>query len=44
MRIAIYGATGMIGSRVAAEATARGHQVTGVTRSAWPGASPARQT
>jgi len=33
MRIAIYGATGMIGSRIAAEATARGHQVTGITRS-----------
>src|ERR1043166_677691 len=33
MRIAIYGASGMIGSRVAAEATARGHQVTGITRS-----------
>jgi uncharacterized protein len=33
MRIAIYGATGMIGSRIAAEATARGHHVTGITRS-----------
>ena len=33
MRIAIYGATGMIGSRVAAEAVARGHEVTGITRS-----------
>jgi putative NADH-flavin reductase len=33
MRIAIYGATGMIGSRVAAEALARGHEVTGVSRS-----------
>jgi uncharacterized protein len=39
MRIAIYGATGMIGSRVAAEATARGHHVTGITRSG--GALPA---
>lgn len=39
MRIAIYGATGMIGSRVAAEAVARGHQVTGITRSG--GATPA---
>jgi len=39
MRIAIYGATGMIGSRIAAEATARGHQVTGITRSG--GALPA---
>src|SRR6266700_8391658 len=33
MRIAIYGATGMIGSRLAAEALARGHEVTGVSRS-----------
>jgi hypothetical protein len=33
MRIAIYGATGMIGSRVAAEALARGHEVIGVSRS-----------
>jgi uncharacterized protein len=33
MKIAIYGASGMIGSRVAAEAMARGHQVTGITRS-----------
>ena len=33
MKIAIYGATGMIGSRVAAEAVARGHEVTGITRS-----------
>jgi putative NADH-flavin reductase len=33
MRIAIYGATGMIGSRVTAEALSRGHEVTGITRS-----------
>jgi putative NADH-flavin reductase len=33
MRIAIYGATGMIGSRVTAEALNRGHEVTGITRS-----------
>jgi uncharacterized protein len=33
MRIAIYGASGMVGSRVAAEAVRRGHEVTGVTRS-----------
>ena len=33
MKIAIYGASGMIGSRVAAEAVSRGHDVTGVTRS-----------
>ena len=33
MRIAVYGATGMIGSRVLAEALSRGHEVTGITRS-----------
>jgi putative NADH-flavin reductase len=33
MRIAVYGATGMIGGRVVAEALARGHEVTGITRS-----------
>jgi uncharacterized protein len=33
MRIAVYGATGMIGSRVVTEALARGHEVTGITRS-----------
>ncbi|WP_157246206.1 NAD(P)-dependent oxidoreductase [Nonomuraea typhae] len=33
MNILLIGASGMIGSRVAAEATGRGHQVTGVTRS-----------
>jgi uncharacterized protein len=33
MKIAVYGATGMIGSRVVAEAVSRGHEVTGVTRS-----------
>lgn len=32
MRILLLGATGMIGSRVAAEARNRGHEVTGVTR------------
>ena len=31
--IAVYGATGMIGSRVVAEALTRGHRVTGITRS-----------
>ncbi|WP_329568801.1 NAD(P)-dependent oxidoreductase [Streptomyces sp. NBC_01361] len=33
MRILLIGATGMIGSRIAAEAGKRGHEVTGVTRS-----------
>jgi putative NADH-flavin reductase len=32
MRIMLFGATGMIGSRVAAEARRRGHKITGVTR------------
>ncbi|WP_328752852.1 NAD(P)H-binding protein [Streptomyces sp. NBC_00285] len=32
MRILLIGATGMIGSRIAAEAGERGHEVTGVTR------------
>ncbi|MFD4510643.1 NAD(P)-dependent oxidoreductase [Streptomyces sp. NPDC058457] len=33
MKILLIGATGMIGSRVAAEASARGHEVTAATRS-----------
>ena len=33
MKIAIYGATGMVGSQLAAEALHRGHEVTAVTRS-----------
>jgi putative NADH-flavin reductase len=33
MKIALYGAGGVIGSRIAAEAVSRGHQVTGLTRS-----------
>jgi putative NADH-flavin reductase len=32
LRIALFGASGMIGSRIAAEAVARGHAVTGYTR------------
>ena len=32
MKIALFGATGMVGSRIAAEATARGHQVTTLSR------------
>ena len=33
MRIAVYGASGMIGSRITAEALSRGHQVTALSRS-----------
>ncbi|WP_433008415.1 NAD(P)-dependent oxidoreductase [Kribbella sp. CA-294648] len=33
MKIAIYGASGMVGSRIAAEAVSRGHEVVGITRS-----------
>lgn len=33
MKIAIFGGTGMIGSRVASEATQRGHEVTVISRS-----------
>ncbi|MDN5962858.1 MAG: NAD(P)H-binding protein, partial [Propionibacterium sp.] len=32
MKIAIFGATGMVGSRLVDEAMARGHEVTAVTR------------
>ncbi|MEV7345184.1 NAD(P)H-binding protein [Streptomyces sp. NPDC093544] len=33
MKLILFGATGMIGSRIATEASARGHQVTAVSRS-----------
>jgi putative NADH-flavin reductase len=33
MKIALFGASGMIGSRIATEAITRGHEVTGFTRS-----------
>ena len=33
MKIALFGASGMIGSRIAAEARSRGHEVTAYTRS-----------
>lgn len=33
MNILLFGGTGMVGSRIAAEAAARGHEVTSVTRS-----------
>jgi putative NADH-flavin reductase len=32
MKIAVIGGTGMVGSRIVAEAAARGHQVTAVSR------------
>ena len=32
MKIALFGATGMVGSRIAAEATGRGHEVTTLSR------------
>ncbi|NYG07888.1 hypothetical protein BJ986_002375 [Phycicoccus badiiscoriae] len=36
MKIALFGASGMIGSRIAAEALSRGHEATGYTRSGSP--------
>ncbi|MFC4906762.1 NAD(P)-dependent oxidoreductase [Actinomadura gamaensis] len=42
MRILLIGATGMVGSRVAAEARARGHEVTGVSRSGKDGTARAQ--
>ena len=33
MKIALFGATGMVGTRIAAEAAARGHEVTALSRS-----------
>ena len=36
MKIALFGASGMIGSRIATEAISRGHEVTGYTRSSSP--------
>ena len=36
MKIAVYGASGMIGSRVVAEALGRRHDVIGITRSGGP--------
>jgi nucleoside-diphosphate-sugar epimerase len=32
LKIALFGATGMVGSRIAAEAARRGHQVTALAR------------
>ncbi|WP_026411762.1 NAD(P)-dependent oxidoreductase [Actinomadura oligospora] len=42
MKILIVGSTGMVGSRVAAEARARNHEVTGVTRSGKDGTARAQ--
>ncbi|MFI6598137.1 NAD(P)-dependent oxidoreductase [Nonomuraea sp. NPDC050536] len=36
MKILLFGATGMIGQRIAAELAKRGHEVTGVSRSGGP--------
>ena len=36
LKIALFGATGMIGSRIAAEALARGHEVTAISRKSGP--------
>ncbi len=36
LKIALFGATGMIGSRIAAEALARGHEVTALARNPRP--------
>ncbi|MET7823298.1 NAD(P)H-binding protein [Streptomyces sp. NPDC005386] len=33
MKLVLFGATGMVGSRIATEASARGHQVVAVSRS-----------
>ncbi|NGY64427.1 NAD(P)-dependent oxidoreductase [Lentzea sp. NEAU-D13] len=44
MKILLIGATGMIGSRVAAEALRRGHQVTAATRSGKADALPTDPT
>ena len=33
MKIAVFGATGMVGSRIAREAESRGHEVTALSRS-----------
>ena len=43
MKIAVYGATGMVGSQIVAEAAKRGHEVTAVSRSGRevPGAASA---
>ena len=44
LKIALFGATGMIGSRIAAEAAARGHQVTALSRDPSRGAQGVAKT
>ncbi|MEW9551326.1 NAD(P)-dependent oxidoreductase [Nonomuraea sp. NPDC050783] len=44
MKILVFGATGMIGRRVVAELTDRGHEVTGVSRSGGPVKGDVRDT
>ncbi|MGV2287340.1 NAD(P)H-binding protein [Trinickia sp. YCB016] len=44
LKIALFGATGMIGSRIAAEAAARGHQVTALSRDPSRGAQGMAKT
>jgi putative NADH-flavin reductase len=41
MKITVIGATGRVGSRIAAEALARGHQVSGIARNPDPAKAPA---
>lgn len=41
LKIVVYGGSGNIGSRIVAEAAARGHQVTVVDRNPKPGSAPA---
>jgi putative NADH-flavin reductase len=44
MKILVFGATGMIGQRIVAELTGRGHEVTGVSRSGGPVKGDVRDT
>ncbi|MCK2212551.1 NAD(P)H-binding protein [Actinomadura sp. ATCC 31491] len=44
MKILVFGATGMIGQRIVAELTDRGHEVTGVSRTGGPVKGDVRDT
>ncbi|WP_345388886.1 NAD(P)-dependent oxidoreductase [Nonomuraea salmonea] len=44
MKILVFGATGMVGQRIAAELRDRGHEVTGVSRSGGPVKGDVRDT